>query len=56
MTERFPNSRPDLSRRSPAAISGQVQRGDFIVQVGDVPVQGATVAQCKKLIQAGSGL
>jgi len=40
---------------SPAAISGQVQRGDFIVQVGDVPVQGATVAQCKKLIQGTVG-
>ena len=40
---------------SPAAISGKVQRGDFIVQVGDVPVQGATVAECKKLILGTPG-
>lgn len=40
---------------TPAANSGQVQRGDFIVQVDDIPVQGASVSAVKKLIQGTPG-
>jgi hypothetical protein len=38
-----------------AARSGQVQRGDFVIQVDDIPVQGATVSAVKKLIQGAPG-
>lgn len=40
---------------SSAAKSGKIQRGDFILQVDDCPVQGASVSAVKKLIQGAPG-
>jgi hypothetical protein len=44
-----------VKKNSSAAHSGLIQRGDFIVQVDDVPVQGASVAACKQLIRGPPG-
>ena len=44
-----------VKANTPAARSGQVQRGDFVVQVDDIPVQGASVSAVKKLVQGAKG-
>ena len=45
----------NVKSNSSAARSGLVQRGDFIVQVDDIPVQGASVSAVKRLIQGPAG-
>jgi len=45
----------NVKAHSSAAKSGKIQRGDFILQVDDCPVQGASVSAVKKLIQGEPG-